>query len=161
MDAPHPSNFCHLRAATCSKTPALVLRSSSSGTENPISRVPAPRLLATIFTRRSGWEKGSERNKTAFTMLKIAVFATPKTRESTATMVKPGLFQSTRRPYRISCNNVVIAPLEWLTLNSNIQTPKPMSSTLAQGDDRVYPGRAPRRYVARQKYNHHEDQWHG
>jgi hypothetical protein len=61
------------------------------------------------FTRRSGWEKGSERNKTAFTMLKIAVFApTPKARESTATIVKPGLFQSTRSPYRISCNNVVI-----------------------------------------------------
>jgi hypothetical protein len=35
------------------------------------------------------------RNKTAFTMLKIAVFApTPKARESTATMVKPGLFQA-------------------------------------------------------------------
>src|SRR5258707_5974645 len=33
-------------------------------------------------------------------------------------------------------------------------------STLAQGDDRAHPGRAPRRYVACQKYNHHEDQWH-
>jgi hypothetical protein len=43
---------------------------------------------------------------------------------------------------------MVIAPLEWLTLNSNIQCPKPMSSTLAQGDDRVHPGRAPRRDVA-------------
>src|SRR3984893_13567653 len=42
-------------------------------------------------------------------MLKIAVFApTPKARESTATIVKPGLFQSTRSPYRISCNSVVI-----------------------------------------------------
>jgi NAD(P)-dependent dehydrogenase (short-subunit alcohol dehydrogenase family) len=46
---------------------------------------------------------------TAFTMLNIAVFApTPKARESTATIVKPGLFQSTRSAYRISCNNVVI-----------------------------------------------------
>jgi hypothetical protein len=62
-----------------------------------------PRLLATIFTNRSGCEKGSERNKTAFTMLKIAVFApTPKAGESTATMIKPGLFQSSRRPYRTS-----------------------------------------------------------
>jgi hypothetical protein len=44
---------------------------------------------------QSGCEKGSERNKTAFTMLKIAVFApTPKARESTATLVKPGLFQT-------------------------------------------------------------------
>ena len=74
-----------------------------------MSRAPTPRLLAMTFTRRSGWEKGSERNNTAFTMLKIAVFApTPKARESTATIVKPGLFQSTRSPYRISCNNVVI-----------------------------------------------------
>src|SRR5437868_8413601 len=96
-------------AVTSSKTPALVLRSSSSGTENPMSRAPTPRLLATIFTRRSGWEKGSERNSTAFTMLKIAVFApTPNARESTATIVKPGLFQSTRSPYPISCNSVVI-----------------------------------------------------
>src|SRR5208282_3019053 len=87
-------------AVTCSKTPALDLRSSLSGTESPISCAPTPRLLATIFTNRSGCEKGSERNKTAFTMLKIAVFApTPKARESTATMVKPGLFQSTRSPY--------------------------------------------------------------
>src|SRR4051794_637559 len=74
-----------------------------------MSRAPTPRLLATIFTRRSGCEKGSERNNTAFTMLKIAVFApTPKARESTATIVKPGLFQSTRSAYRTSCNNVVI-----------------------------------------------------
>jgi hypothetical protein len=66
-------------------------------------------LLATIFTRRSGWEKGSECNKTAFTMLKIAVFApTPSAKESTAMLVKPGLFQSARSPYRVSCNNVVI-----------------------------------------------------
>src|SRR4029077_18913644 len=97
-------------AVTWSKTPALDLRASNSGTENPISRAPTPRLLATIFTRRSGWEKGSERNRTAFTMLKIAVFApTPKARESTATLVKPGLFQSTRSPCRTSCNSVVIA----------------------------------------------------
>src|SRR5205823_14765751 len=76
---------------------------------NPMSRAPTPRLLATIFTRRSGWGKGSERNNTAFTMLKIAVFApTPKARESTATIVKPGLFRSARSAYRISCNNVVI-----------------------------------------------------
>jgi hypothetical protein len=34
--------------------------------------------------------------------------AAPKARESTATIAKPGLFQSTRSPYRISCNNVVI-----------------------------------------------------
>src|SRR5438067_9438839 len=74
-----------------------------------MSRAPTPRLLAMTFTRRSGWEKGSERNNTAFTMLKIAVFApTPKARESTATIAKPGLFQSTRSAYRISCNNVVI-----------------------------------------------------
>jgi len=39
-------------------------------------------------------------------------------------------------------------------LNRNIQSPKPMSSTLAQVDDRAHPGPAPRRYVARQKYNH-------
>src|SRR5206468_6527204 len=81
----------------------------SSGTESPISRAPTPRLLATIFTRRSGSENGSERNNTASTMLKIAVFApTPKARESTATIVKPGLFRSTRSAYRVSCNNVVI-----------------------------------------------------
>ena len=91
------------------KTPALDLRSSNSRTESPMSRTPTPRLLATIFTRRSGWEKGSPRNKTALTMLKIAVFApTPKARESTATIVKPGFFQSTRSPNRMSCNNVVI-----------------------------------------------------
>ena len=36
----------------------------------------------------------------------------------------------------------------------------PDVSTLAQGDDRVHPGRAPRRDVARQKYNYHEDQRH-
>jgi len=53
------------------------------------------------------------------------------------------------------------APLEWLTLNSNIQGPKPMSSTLAQGNNRVHPGRTACRYIARQKYNRHEDQWHG
>src|SRR5437016_4051688 len=74
-----------------------------------MSRAPTPRLLAMTFTRRSGWEKGRERNNTAFTMLKIAVFApTPKARESTATIVKPGLFQSSRSAYRISCNSVVI-----------------------------------------------------
>ena len=74
-----------------------------------MSRAPTPRLLAMTFTRRSGREKGRERNNTAFTMLKIAVFApTPNARESTATIVKPGLFQSTRSPYRTSCNNVVI-----------------------------------------------------
>jgi hypothetical protein len=40
-----------------------------------------PTGLATIFTRRSGWANGSERNNTAFTMLKIAVFApTPNAR---------------------------------------------------------------------------------
>src|SRR5204862_4204481 len=33
---------------------------------------------------------------------------TPKASESTATIAKPGLFQSTRSPYRTSCNNVVI-----------------------------------------------------
>ena len=37
--------------------------------------------------QKIGVGKGSERNKTAFTMLRIAVFATPKARESTATMV--------------------------------------------------------------------------
>src|ERR1700757_1266289 len=74
-----------------------------------MSRAPTPRLLAMTFTRRSGWENGSERNNTAFTMLKIAVFApTPRARESTATIAKPGLFQSTRSAYRTSCNSVVI-----------------------------------------------------
>src|SRR5436853_4883736 len=74
-----------------------------------MSRAPTPRLLAMIFTRRSGWEKGRERSNTAFTMLKIAVFApTPNARESTATIVKPGRFQSTRSAYRMSCNSVVI-----------------------------------------------------
>ena len=68
-----------------------------------LSCAPTPLLLATIFTNRSGCEKGSERNKTAFTMLKLAVFApTPKARESTATMVNAGLFQSSRSPYRTS-----------------------------------------------------------
>jgi hypothetical protein len=39
----------------------------------------------------------------------VAVFApTPNARDSTATLVKPGLFQSARSPYRASCNNVVI-----------------------------------------------------
>src|SRR5262249_28843118 len=111
---------------TWSKTPALDLRSSNSGTESPISRAPTPRLLATIFTSRSGCEKGSERNKTAFTMLKIAVFApTPKARESTATIAKPGLSQSTRSPYRISCNSVVIQPpLERLISNANSKRPQ-------------------------------------
>src|SRR5436853_5632553 len=74
-----------------------------------MSRAPTPRLLAMIFTRRSGWEKGRERSNTAFTMLKIAVFApTPNARESTATIVKPGLLRSTRSAYRTSFNNVVI-----------------------------------------------------
>jgi hypothetical protein len=65
-------------------------------------------------------------------------------------MVKPGLFKSSRSPYRISCNNVVIAPPEWLTLNaiSRVRSLCPQLS------------RAPRRYVARQKYNHHEDEWY-
>src|SRR2546430_1764135 len=72
-----------------------------------MSRAPTPRLLAMTFTRRSGWEKGRERNNTAFTMLKIAVFApTPNARESTATIAKPGLFRSTRSAYRMSCNNI-------------------------------------------------------
>src|SRR5215831_2429978 len=43
-------------------------------------------------------------------MEKIAVFApTPKARESTATIAKPGLFQSIRSPYRTSCNSVVMS----------------------------------------------------
>jgi hypothetical protein len=42
-------------------------------------------------------------------MLKIAVFApTPKARESTATIAKPGLFRITRSPYRTSCKSVVM-----------------------------------------------------
>ena len=50
---------------------------------------------ATIFTRRSGWEKGSERSNTAFTMLKIAVFPpTPKASESTAAIAKPDSFRA-------------------------------------------------------------------
>src|SRR5947207_14951785 len=69
-----------------------------------------PRAYAAIagddFHQTLRMEKGSERNNTASTMLKIAVFApTPNARDSTATIVKPGLFQSTRSPYRMSCNN--------------------------------------------------------
>src|SRR5215467_3257080 len=45
-------------------------------------------------------------------MLKIAVFApTPNARESTATIANPGLFRSTRSPYRTSCNSVVMSLL--------------------------------------------------
>src|SRR6195256_3219739 len=40
-------------------------------------------------------------------MPKIAVFApTPNARESTAMIVKPGLFQSIRSAYRIPCKNI-------------------------------------------------------
>src|SRR5262245_47305233 len=43
-------------------------------------------------------------------MLKIAVFApTPKAKDDTATIARPGLFQSARSAYRTSCNNVVMS----------------------------------------------------
>src|SRR6476620_2244489 len=37
----------------------------------------------------------------------------------------------------------------------------PVLSLATQGDDRVHSGRAPRRDVARQQYNDHEDHRHG
>src|ERR1700731_1728645 len=60
---------------------------------------------------------------------------------------------------------IPVSFLYWLTGGSRIyllaKPPRPAALTLAtQGDDRVHSGRAPRREVARQKYNHHQDQRH-
>src|SRR3954452_3871676 len=70
--------------------------------------------------------------------------------------VHDGAFRASRR-----CETPAIA-----TARQSRRGPVPavsfLVSTLAtQGDDRVHSGRAPRRNVARQKYNDHEDHGHG
>ena len=60
-----------------------------------------PRCIAFshTITSWSGFLKGSGRNKTAFTTLKIALLAPmPRARALTATTVNPGFFRSVRRP---------------------------------------------------------------
>src|SRR6202795_161409 len=64
----------------------------------------------------------SGRSRTAFTMLKIAVFAPmPSARVSTATIVKPGEFTSIRSPCRKSCQNICMArPLKSAGLKADL-----------------------------------------
>jgi hypothetical protein len=58
---------------------------------------PRVRLNSHIITSRSESANGSARSISAWTTEKMAVFAPmPKASASTATAVKPGLFQSTR-----------------------------------------------------------------
>src|SRR5260370_10506731 len=94
---------------TSSKTPDLDLRSSNSGTENRTPRKPAPGLLKVTFCKRSGSRKGRERNKTAFTMLKMAALAPmPRARVSTTTTVNRGDLRRTRRANFMSWRTVCI-----------------------------------------------------
>src|SRR2546426_9327279 len=61
------------------------------------------------ITSRSGSMNGSGLSNTAFTTLKIAVFAPmPSASETTAMNEKPGFFVSVRNPYRRSCQSVSI-----------------------------------------------------
>src|SRR6266481_805391 len=63
-----------------------------------------------ICTSRSGSSNGSGRSNTAFTTLKMAVFAPiPRARVSTTINVKPGFFASIRKLYRKSSQSVCIA----------------------------------------------------
>jgi hypothetical protein len=90
-----------------SKMPALDFRSSNSGTEKWMLRKPIPGLLKVIFTKRLGSSYGKERNSTAFTMLKIDVFAPiPNASVRMIIRVKPGLFRMMRKAYRISLNSI-------------------------------------------------------
>jgi len=62
-----------------------------------------------IKTSRSASLYGSGRNKRALITLKIVVLAPiPSARETTATKVIPGVFQSIRMPYRRSCQIICI-----------------------------------------------------
>ena len=72
------------------------------GTVTEPSGSPLSKLApsCTIF---SGFGKGSGRSSTAFTTLKMAVFAPmPRARVRPTTAVKPGLLPSMRAPYRKS-----------------------------------------------------------
>src|SRR5262245_27700327 len=60
-------------------------------------------------TRRSCSGKGSGRSNTAYTTLKIAVFAPmPNASVTTAIKLKPGFFNNIRAPMRRSCQSVRI-----------------------------------------------------
>ena len=96
-------------AASDSKLPACARQSRKFGCE--VANVGQPRstLLSQMRTSRSGSAKGSGRNITALTTLKIAVLApTPSASVTAATRVKPGLFRSARPAYRRSCKRVEI-----------------------------------------------------
>src|SRR4051812_16118144 len=72
------------------------------------------------MTMRSGSENGRSRSRTAFTTLKIAVFAPiPSASAQIATSVKPGDFRSVRNANRISFRIDTLRPstLRILELN--------------------------------------------
>jgi hypothetical protein len=71
--------------------------------EEPEIGVPLETDVLQTNTSRSGALYGNGLSNTAFTTLKMAVFAPiPSARVKTATVVKPGLFTSIRNPKRAS-----------------------------------------------------------
>ncbi len=62
-----------------------------------------------MITSLSGSSKGSGRSSVVLIRLKMTVLAPmPRASESAATMVKPGLLTSIRRPYWMSCQKVLM-----------------------------------------------------
>ena len=95
---------------TCDSVVVCDANAATSDDVRPTTRrrpPPAPSdggRCSTIRTTRSESGNGKGRNRTAFTTVKIAVFAPmPSASVSTATSVKPGLFASVRTAYRRSC----------------------------------------------------------
>src|SRR5262249_40449710 len=75
------------------------LQSAKSRYEAEFIVVPFRECVISKVTNFSGSEKGSGLRSTAFTTLKIAVFAPmPRVRAITATRVKPGVFRNVLKP---------------------------------------------------------------
>src|SRR6266850_8508666 len=87
-------------------------KTARSGAENPIFGKPSFGMPSKSIMSREGCLKGSGRSSTAFTTLKMAVFAPmPRASVRTATSVKPGLLASIRNAYRKSCRKFDITYL--------------------------------------------------
>src|SRR4029453_6317451 len=89
---------------------ANTLRSSRQSTKFGYETAPPAAYSPTITSCSGAWY-GNGRNRTALTMLKIAVFAPiPKLSVSTAISVNPGYLRSIRPLYRRSCQIVSMSP---------------------------------------------------